>query len=76
MINDKLDFRSLNFALWSFSIVVSLFLFGWLFFDWYTDNKNINNDLETSCFEYYKENNYVLEKCLKYEEKLKKVEEK
>lgn len=27
-------------------------------------------DLEKSCFEFYQENNYILEECSKYKEKL------
>lgn len=31
-----------------------------------------NNEIEAECFNFYKENNYVLEKCSVFEEKLKR----
>lgn len=35
-------------------------------------NESKNNDIEAECFYFYKQNNYVLDKCSAFEDKLKR----
>ena len=57
-----------------FGIFVSIGLFAFLILviicEYQLSKKDLY-DLEKSCYEYYRDNNYILDECVKYEEKFK-----
>lgn len=63
----------LNIFLLSLLLCMSIFIIGFpilLLYDYYIDNKN---NIESECFDFYKENNYVLNQCSDFEDKLKGI---
>lgn len=72
-MKDLFDFIYDNF----FSIFCSIFLVGFagliFIFNSQLSEKDLY-DLEKSCYEYYKENGYILESCSKYADKIRSSE--
>ena len=61
-----------------FAIFISIFFCALIIFVViceYQMSKTDLFDLEKSCYTFYKENNYILEECDKYKDKLRKEEE-
>ena len=72
---ERFDFSDLplNIILLALSLFILIFGIGFpilVLYDYYIDN---NNDVESECFDFYKENNYVLDKCSDFEDKLKGI---
>lgn len=64
---------SLNIFLLSIILCISILIIGYpilALYDYYIDDKN---DVESECFDFYKENNYVLNHCSDFEDKLKGI---
>lgn len=69
---NNLDFGDLMLVSLGFVLIFGLFgFFAIGEYDIYIKNQN---ELETECFEFYKENSYVLNECSKFEDKLKEME--